>query len=175
MITILLKKIYFFIFFPAIKLKIILDECYYKVEPETEVFNDLYQGRYYYFYTDFIRIKEKQIKCVIDMTCEFDNKKAKEFFNNNHIKYFNFKTIDWRTVSKDNLDRLIRIVKEHLDKNKKVLINCAFWHRRSFQGVLYYLVKEKWYNFKDAFSLIKNKRIVSNLNFMQANKFKTYL
>lgn len=175
MITILLKKIYIFIFFPAIQLKIILDEYYYKVEPETEVFNNLYQGRYYYFYKDFIRIKEKQIKCVIDMTCEFNNNKAKEFFNENNIKYFNFKTIDWRTVSKDNLEELILIVKENLDKDKKVLINCAFWHRRSFQGVLYYLIKQKWYNFKEAFSLVKNKRIVSSLNFMQLKKFKKYL
>lgn len=175
MIWFFLKKTYLIFIYPAILLKIFLDYYLHKVEPETEVFNNLYQGRYYFFKSDLERLKNKNIECVIDLTCEFDNKSPFSFFKQNNITYYNFKTWDWRPVKKEHLENILGIIDKNLWENKKVLVNCAFWHRRSFQWILYYLIKIKKHNFNEAFSLVKNKRIVSNLNCIQLKKFKQYL
>lgn len=167
----LFQKIYLTCVYPLILLKVFLDKYFYKMEPETEIYKNLYQGRFYFFSKDFERIKQKNIKVIIDMTIEFDNKKALDFFKSNDIIYYNFGVFDWRPVPLKSLVEISKIINEFLNKGEKVLVNCAFWHWRSFQGTLFYHINNLWMNYDKGFDSIKSKRTLSKLNYIQKKHF----
>lgn len=169
----LIRGSYQIITFIPMLIVISYDKYIKKCWKYTEVYDKIWQGRYYFFKTDLNDIKRDKFTLIIDCTNEFNSKKKIKFFNDNNIEYLNVWIMDWTVFWQEKLMIWLNRASSHIkNKDWKILVNCALWHWRSYQMTTFITHKIHWIEIDDCFDIIKEKRSCSWLQDYKKKMFK---
>ena len=104
----------------------------------------------------YSNIKKNNIELIINITTKYDN-----YHKDMGIHYVNIKIKDKSKTKyfyKKNLDKLLKIMKEYIDKDKNVLVHCEMGISRSSSVIVAYLMKYEKKNYDDAVKHVKKRR-----------------
>jgi len=64
----------------------------------------------------------------------------------------------------EEIDKVVKIIDEHMNNNKIVLVHCMAGASRSASVIIYYLMKHHKFTFDGALTHVKGKRPIVNIN-----------
>ena len=98
-------------------------------------------------------LESENIKIILNLTAH----KCENLYPS-LIKYYSYCIADNSHFKLDaNILEALKIIKEAIDKNNKVLVHCQMGISRAPTIVIAFLIKHKLMSFEDALSLVKNK------------------